>query len=89
MEELIKWFWRIEGTLVFIIIIMITSQVHDTNEKDLACQRLGVDDYEYKNELAFCEDENYNLHYIHMECKPWYWSDCTATPISVGDVRVV
>jgi len=89
MDELTKWFWRIEGTLVFILIIAIMGGINDSNQKDFACEEIGLDTYRNINQVKFCEDENYNLHYIHMECKPWYYPDCTATEISVGDVRVV
>ncbi len=38
--------------------------------------------------MYYCEDKEDNLHYIKMKCEHGYWTDCTAKPISVGDVRV-
>ena len=74
---------------ILLLVFTIIGVVYDNKQRNNACKDIGFDNYDYGEEVDFCEDENYNLHYIHMECKPWYWVECVATEISVGDVRVV
>ncbi len=79
------------GVLVFLVLWIvggITIFSHENNEKDFACQELGFVDYKNQNSMEYCEDIEGNLHYVKMDCKPWYWVKCTAKLISVGDVRV-
>ena len=71
----------IEGSLIFLLI-------HNWNLADLECENLGFENYKNTDSMEYCEDKEGNLHYIKMECKPWYWQTCTAKTISVGDVRV-
>ena len=80
------------GLVFFIFILIIFGAIewtHENNEKDLACKALGLEDYKYANRIGYCEDASGNLYYVNMECKPWYWPECTAKPISVGFVRTL
>jgi hypothetical protein len=67
---------------------MIPILIHADNQRELACQKLGFEGDKYNGNMRYCEDREGNLHYIEMECEPWYWPDCTAKTISVGEVRV-
>lgn len=73
---------------IILLVFSYFSISHETNERNLACQELGLRSYEYVGDMYYCEDKEGNLHYIKMDCKHWYWVDCTAKLISVGDVRV-
>lgn len=73
---------------IILLIYGVVGGIHDNRERDRACEELGLVEYVFEPSFNFCEDIEGNLHYIKMECKPWYWPDCTAKPISVGDVRV-
>ncbi len=74
--------------LVLIIINLVVQLIHIEKEEDKACQELGFERDIYILGMNYCEDTQGNLHYIKMECKSWYWPECTAKTISVGDVRV-
>ncbi len=77
--------------LIFILVIMtpvIIIVQHTINQKEMACKELGFETYNPPPGNEYCEDSEHNLHYVHIECDPWYWSKCTAKTISVGDVRV-
>lgn len=76
--------------IVFVLFegVLITYAIRDSNQKEFACKELGFEDYKNIDGMRYCEDTESNLHYIKMDCKPWYWQDCTAKTISVGDVRV-
>ena len=82
------------GWIIFIIVFviiegsLITIWIHNRDKSDLACQELGFVDYKNQNSMEYCEDIEGNLHYVKMDCKHWYWNDCTAKLISIGDVRV-
>ena len=77
--------------LIFCVLLigLLIVGIHIDNEKDNACKALGLEDYEYANNMRYCEDASGNLYYVKMECKPWYWPECTAKPITVGYVRTV
>ncbi len=74
--------------LVSTIVLGIVEFAHIVNEENSACQELGFESYQFVGNMRYCEDIEGNLHYIKLECKDWYWYDCTAKLISVGDVRV-
>lgn len=79
------------GLIIFLIIWIVGGFIwitHDNVEEDLACKELGFERAKHRIGIDYCEDSEDNLHYIKMDCEPWYWVDCTAKPISVGDVRV-
>ncbi len=73
--------------LVLIVGNIIAQIIHIEAEENNACQELGFEKSIY-NQMQYCEDSEGNLHYVKMECKPWYWYQCTAKSITVGDVRV-
>ena len=85
-----------ENKIMFVLLLALfvslvfcsLSMLHDAKERDENCQSLGLLEYEYSFGMHYCEDTEGNLHYIKMDCKHWYWTECTAKPISVGDVRV-
>ncbi len=79
------------GVLIFFAVFIVVLGVeafHLDKEEVKACQELGFEKDSFTSDFDFCEDSQGNLHYIKMECKPWYWVDCTAKLISVGEVRV-
>ncbi len=83
-----KWLIKAIIILVVIELPLITIVIHNWNKSDIACQELGFENARYINDMEYCEDKESNLHYAKIECKPWYWEECTAKTISVGDVRV-
>jgi len=79
------------GLLISLILWITWSYIwitHNSNEEKLACEELGFENYKYTEDMEYCEDIENNLHYVKMDCKPWYWYNCIAKPISVGDVRI-
>ena len=76
--------------IVFVVLegILISEAIHTGKETDSACQQIGLESFKSLQNMKYCEDKEGNLHYIKMECEPWYWWECTAKTISVGDVRV-
>ena len=84
------WF----GIILFVVSMsmLIAASAYNTKEYNSACKNLGFEKYEHKEDFDFCEDFNSNLHYIKMECQEkftFFYTDCIAKEISVGDVRVL
>ena len=83
-----------KGILIFIIIcvilicLMILWGIHDIQEMDRACKEIEFENYKFINRMEYCEDSEGNLHYIKIECNNWWWFDCKAKTISVGNVRI-
>ncbi len=82
------------GWIIFFIVFvilegsLITILIHNWDKPDIACQELGFEKAQYISSMSYCEDKESNLHYVKIDCKHWYWQDCTAKTISIGDVRV-
>lgn len=56
---------------------------------NLACKDIGFVKYSYTRDFEFCEDKEYNLHYVKVNCNNDWNNICIAKEISVGGVRVV
>ena len=75
--------------LVLSISFAICGMIAENKAKDYACKELGFEEYDFGMGQVYCEDSEYNLHFIKMKCKYLPFDiRCRAIKITVGDVAI-
>lgn len=76
--------------LVIIILVYLAGIAYlnlEAEAQDQACKKIGFESYERNSGQDYCEDENYNLHYVKI-IPVGFLVRYKAVKISIGDARI-
>lgn len=72
-------------TTIFVVDAMTARAAENEACKDVGFTERGMN----VAGISSCRDADRNLNFVDMQCTGWFWwTDCTAVPISVGGVWV-